>query len=342
MPEGADRPCVSVIIPCRNEVLHVEKCLADALAFDPPAGGYEVIVADGMSLDGTRERIAAVAARDPRIRLVDNPAGTTPHALNVGVAAALGEFIMRLDAHTTYAQDYLVQCLTVIEETGADNVGGPALTRAFSLTQRAIAAAYHSRFAVGGALFHRPDYEGPADTVPYGCWRREVFERIGLFDEELVRNQDDEHNYRILKAGGRIWQSPRIKSWYTPRASLATLFKQYFQYGYWKVRVIQKHRALASWRHLIPGVFVAALVILALVSAFLPAARLALLFLLGSYFACVIVASFTTGLQEGITLFPVLIPTFGCYHLGYGTGFLAGVLDFVVLRRRGRFMKSTR
>src|SRR5262249_25260654 len=120
---------------------------------------------------------------------------------------------------------------------------------------RAIAAAFRSPFSAGGANSHDPRHEGPVDSVYLGCWRRDVFSRVGLFDEELVRNQDDEWNLRLIRSGGTIWQSPRIRSWYRPRASLAALFQQYRQYGYWKVRVIQKHRRPASPRHLVPVLF---------------------------------------------------------------------------------------
>ena len=180
--------------------------------------------------------------------------------LNAAIRVAQGSIIIRLDAHTKYAPDYIRQCLAVLQETGADNVGGPCIAEGKGFVSQAIAAAFHSPFAVGGARWHDLDYVGAADTVHLGCWRREVFDRIGLFDEELVRNQDDEFNLRLTRAGGKIWHSPRIKSWYRPRESLRALIRQYMQYGYWKVRVIQKHKMPASVRHLIPGGFVLLLI----------------------------------------------------------------------------------
>src|SRR5262249_1078406 len=151
---------------------------------------------------------------------------------------------------------------------GADNVGGPWIARADGYVGLAIAAAFQSSFAVGGARGHNPEYEGKVDTVYLGCWRREIFDRIGFFDEELVRNQDDEFNLRIVRSGGGVWQSPKIQSWYTPRASLRDLCRQYSQYGYWKLRVIQKHRLPASMRHIVPAGFVALLMILGLTAPF--------------------------------------------------------------------------
>jgi hypothetical protein len=239
-----------------------------------------------------------------------------------------------MDAHTEYASDYVKQCVLILEETKADNVGGPARTKSDGYIQEAIAAAYHSPCSVGGACFHNIEHEGYVDTVPYGCWRREIFDRIGFFDESLVRNQDDEFNLRLSRAGGKIWQSPRIRSWYKPRSSLRSLFWQYAQYGYWKVRLIQKHRVPASVRHVVPGFFVFLLALLPVLS-FLGIVPLKVWFgLVGVYLAFIVVASIGTASKNRWKLLPVLPLTFACFHFGYGIGFLRGVWDFVVLRRR--------
>jgi hypothetical protein len=206
---------------------------------------------------------------------------------------------------------------------------------------RAIAAAFQSPFAVGGARGHDPAYEGPVDTVYLGCWPRATFERVGYFDEELVRNQDDEHNLRLTRAGGKVWQSPRIRSWYRPRKSVAALFAQYMQYGYWKVRVIQKHRLLASIRHIVPGAFVFTLLSLMALAPFMEWALYCLAGVLIAYLACVVVASFLTALRAGVTLALVLPLVFACYHVGYGYGFLRGCLDFLV-RQKGSAEAFTR
>ena len=250
---------ISIVLACRNEEKHIAGCVRSILGQARVPDEMELIVADGMSDDRTREVLSEIAATDPRVRVVDNPGRIAATGLNAAIRAARGQIILRMDAHTEYAPDYVRRCVEVLEETGADNVGGPARTRATTYMQGAIAAAYNSPYSVGGARFHDVDYEGWLDTVTYGCWRREIFDRIGLFDEELVRNQDDEFNLRTVRAGGRIWQSPSIRSWYSPRGSLRALFAQYRQYGYWKVRVIQKHRLPASIRHLVPGAFVLAL-----------------------------------------------------------------------------------
>ena len=335
MEFSADRPPrVSVIVPCRNEKDHIEALVRSILAQEPPPGGFEVIVADGRSDDGTREIIERIAKSEPRLRVVDNPGRIVSNGLNAAIRAARGDVIVRMDAHTIYASDYIRQCLTVLQETGADNVGGPARTWSTNYTQSAICAAYHSPFSVGGARFHNTRYEGEVDTVTYGCWRREIFDRIGLFDEELVRNQDDEFNLRLTRAGGRVWQSPRIRSWYRPRPSLRALFQQYMQYGYWKVRVIQKHKIPASIRHLIPAMFVLTLIILSLAAPFSAAAAQLLLVFLGTYAICNLTASVLTAARAGCKLLFILPFVFACYHFGYAWGFLRGVVDFVVLHRR--------
>jgi hypothetical protein len=278
--------------------------------------------------------------------------------MNCGIRASRGRWIAILGSHNRYASDYLVRCLEVAQETGADNVGGAMFSEGEGWLQKAIAAAHHSRFSVGGARWHNAEYGGPADTVFGGFYRREVFERIGLFDEELVRNQDDELNLRLSRAGGKIWQSPRIKSWYRPRNSLSGLFRQYKQYGYWKVRVIQKHRLPSSWRHVVPGGFVLTLALLASLwglcaslsrlwppgEAFGQVSLFALLIILGAYLIAVAVASVCTAHKKGWSLLPALPAVFACYHFGYGYGFLRGVGDFVVCKRRPgkQFVQLTR
>ena len=212
--QASTQPFVSIVLPCRNEAGHIEACMQSILAQDPPAGGMEIIAADGMSTDGTRQFLEEMAKQHPQLRVLSNPGRIVSTGLNAAISTARGEVIVRMDAHTRYAHDYVKQCLAVMEETGADNVGGPMQTRADTFMEKAIRAVFHSALAVGGARSHRLDYEGYVDTVIYGCWRKSVFDRIGLFDEELVRNQDDEHNLRLTRAGGKIYQSPRICSWY--------------------------------------------------------------------------------------------------------------------------------
>jgi GT2 family glycosyltransferase len=289
-----------------------------------------------MSDDGTRERIVRLAGGDPRVVLIDNPGRAVSGGLNAAIRAARGDVIVRMDVHTDYAPDYIRRCVEILEETGADNVGGPWVAEGKGYTSRAIASAFRSPFAVGGAPGHDPDFEGPVDTIYLGCWRKDLFDRVGLFDEELVRNQDDEFNLRLLRAGGRVWQSPRIRSYYRPRSSLGALFRQYFQYGYWKVRVIRKHGRPASPRHLVPVLFILGAALGWPAGFVHPSLGILYAGTLALYGLLVLAFSARSAAASGWDLLPVLPAVFFIYHAGYGLGFALGLLDFVVLRRGAR------
>jgi succinoglycan biosynthesis protein ExoA len=256
------QPFVSVVIPMRNESGWIDRCLGSVLAQDYPPELMEVLVADGMSTDDSPQRLAELAERDPRVRVIENPGLIVPTGLNQAIAAARGEIIMRIDAHTTIERDYMRRGVETLERTGASNVGGPMVCRGGSPIAEAIASAMESRFGIGAA-FHFAKDEVEADTVYMGMWPRRVFEEVGLFDEELVRNQDDELSYRIRKAGGKIVLTPAMRSLYQNRESWMALIRQFFQYGVWKVRVLQKHPRQMSVRHFVPPAF-QAFVVLAL------------------------------------------------------------------------------
>jgi glycosyltransferase involved in cell wall biosynthesis len=332
---------VSILSPCRNERRHIGRFLDSLLAQDFSGLDWEVLIADGMSDDGTREIIAARARESDRIVLIDNPGRIVSTGLNAALRLARGEIVLRMDVHTEYAPDYVQECVRELLRTGADNVGGPARPQAEGLLGRAISAAYCSRFSCGGALFHNAGYEGYVDTVTYGCWRRTTLERLGGFDESLIRNQDDELNMRLSRQGGRIWQTPRIRSWYRPRASLAQLFRQYAQYGYWKVAVLKKHPGQGSWRHLIPAMFLTASLMLPAASlaaavAGLEAAATAALAcwsaVLAAYLGADAAAAAAAARKHGWRLLPLLALVFPVYHLSYGAGFLAGSVSLLLPR----------
>ncbi|MHA7600277.1 glycosyltransferase family 2 protein [Alicycliphilus sp. T452] len=321
---------LSVIAPCRNERVHILAfCESVARQELPPGWSMEVLVADGQSDDGTRELLDGWCAQDKRFQRVDNPGRIVSTGLNRCIAQARGEVIARLDIHSEYASDYLAQCIAALRESGADNAGGPWRAEGRTPMQRAVAAAFQSRWVAGGARSRVLDYEGEVDTVYLGCWPRATFERVGGFDERLVRNQDDEHNLRIRRAGGRIWQNPRIRSTYFPRARLAQVLRQWAQYGYWKPFVIAKHGQPAALRHLVPAAFVLALglgVVLAAVVSPWPLAALLL-----AYGALLVLA--LAGM-DGLT--PAyaarVVAVIAACHLGYGWGSLCGWWD--VLHRR--------
>ncbi len=341
---------VTAVVAARNEVDHIESCVRSLLRQQEPVGGFEVIVADGMSDDGTRDVLARLAREDPRLRVIDNPRQITPTAFNAAINAGRGRYIAIMGAHARYPDDYLVRCLEIAERLHADNVGGATTAEGTTYRQKAIAASHHSPFSVGGATWHSLEYEGPASTVFGGFYRRDVFDRIGMFDESLVRDQDDEFNFRLERAGGTIWQSPSVRSWYTPRSTIGGVFRQYQQYGYWKTKVMQKHGRAPALRHYVPAVFVLGLALPALVAALAFAGSLlwpglqivgllagALLAAgLALYAVVLAVATFSTAARHGWSLGPILPLIFASYHLGYGIGFLQGLVDFALPRSRPR------
>ncbi len=314
---------VSVIVPCRDEARALPAFLDSLRAQRCDGFTCEYLVADGRSRDGSREHLEACARDWPALRVLDNPGGFVSTGLNLAISQARGEVIVRMDVHTEYEPSYIGECLRALIATGAVNVGGAARVRATTRPQRAIAAAYASPFSTGGARFHDETYQGPVDTVTYGCWWKRDLVRVGGFDEDLVRNQDDELNLRLARAGGLIWQSVRIVSWYHPRATLRAVFRQYLQYGYWKVAVIRKHRLPASWRHLVPCAF-----LLTQVGLLLSGLHWALAALLGLYLLALAGASIHTARRKGWDLLLLLPAAFAAFHYGYGLGFLAGIPAF--------------
>lgn len=333
---------ISVIAPCRNEIAFIDDFCDSVLGQQLPEGwGMEVLIADGVSDDGTRERLYARCLRDGRLIYVNNPGRIVSTGLNACIARAQGDVITRLDIHTQFAPDYLACCIATLERTGADNVGGPWIARGTGPMGKAIGAAFQCRWVVGGARSRDPTYEGTVDTVYLGCWRRDAFSRFGLFDESLVRNQDDEHNLRLRLSGGRIWQSGTIRSVYHPRESLRHLYAQQHQYGYWRPFVVRKHGQFGSLRQLVPALFVAALVLCLLVMPWASWPATVLLALYGIYVSMASAAAArAAGSWRLLARLPAVIAAF---HFGYGCGTWLGLWD--VLHKRppaSRFARITR
>ncbi|WP_157263597.1 glycosyltransferase family 2 protein [Azohydromonas aeria] len=334
---------VSVIVPCRNERAHIAAFCASVRAQRLPAPWrLELLVADGESDDGTRLELRRLAPADAALRVIDNPGRIVSCGLNRALAAARGEIVVRMDVHSTYAPDYVAQCVEALARSGAAVVGGPWRAEGVEPWQRAIAAAFQSRWVSGGARSRQLDYEGEADTVYLGAWRRETFERFGGFDEALVRNQDDEHNLRITRGGGRVWQSARIRSLYRPRGSVRALFRQWLQYGYWKPFVMRKHGQPAALRQLVPGIFVGGQLLLT-AAALLGAPAWLPLAWLGAYGVALGALSLLVAAGGHWALLPRLPAVIAAHHVGYGIGTLLGWWD--VLRHgrgRERFARLTR
>jgi succinoglycan biosynthesis protein ExoA len=332
-------PFISVIMPIRNEAAYIERSLRSVLAQDYPPELMEILVADGMSEDATRDIIGktirkreiAVRTRQqettgpvlPVVQVIDNPGRIVPTAFNLALERARGEIIIRVDGHCEIQPDYVRRCVELLLQTGADNVGGLQAAVAKDIVGKAISLATCSPFGVGGAKFHYATQPGWVDTVYLGAYRREVFERLGGFDEELVRNQDDEFNFRLTQSGGKIWFDPSLKTEYYSRANFRRLWRQYFQYGFYKVRVIQKRGAVASWRHLVPAGFVVGLISMVLL-ALITRNSLWVWVVAGPYLIANIAASVWTARQDWQTL-RFLPIAFGILHLAYGCGFFRGL-----------------
>ena len=322
-------PLVSVIMPVRNEAAYIERSLGAVLAQDYPADRLEILVVDGLSGDGTREAVLAHAATRPNLRLLDNPAGIVPPGLNIGIRQARGEIIVRVDGHCEIAPDYVRLCVEHLlaghEGAPIEAVGGPIETVAESDEAAAIALAMSSWFGVGGSAFRTiNDRALLVETVAFPANHQRTLQRLGPFDEELVRNQDDEYNYRLLKSGGRILLTPNIRSRYYSRSSLRSLWRQYYQYGYWKVRVMQKHPRQMRARQFAPP---------ALVGGLLGSAVLGLVWrpfwgLLGAVAALYLLVNALASLSLSRRHAPRLMIIHPILHLSYGLGFLVGLVHF--------------
>ncbi len=333
---AAPLPTVSIIIPMRNEAAYVARCLDSVLSQVAGRRDIEILCVDGASTDRTPEIVAEYARRDARIRLLHNPRRIVPIAMNLALAEARGDVIVRLDCHSEYAPDYLEQCLAVLRRTGADNVGGYITTRPGRDTPvgRAIAAATSSRFGVGGSAFRVGGAEREVDTVPFGCFRRDVFTRFGPYDERLERNQDIELNHRIRKGGGRIVISPDIRLVYYNRSTYRGLASQAFANGLWNPYTLYLVGEGLGLRHFVPLGFVAVVLALAGAGIVWRPAWFALAALLVVYAAGAAVAAVPAARAGGASAL-LVVPAFAVLHFAYGFGSLVGVLTAPLRFRRG-------
>ena len=321
-----ESPPVTVAIPCLDEADYIERCVRGVLAQDYPADRLEVIIADGGSRDGTREILTRLAAEDPRLRWIENPGRIQSRGMNEVLRVARGSVIVRLDAHSEYARDYVSQCVAELRRTGADNVGGAARARASNPFQASLCAALDSRLGMGGAGYRSPDAEGFVDTVFCGAFPRSVFERVGLYDPGAVVNEDAELNQRIAAAGGRIYLSRRIVAHYHPRGSMTALARQYFRYGQGRARTILKGGRFPRPRNIAP--FLAVVAGAALLAT---APRSPLTWALFGSYALVtgLEAARVTRGREGATALTVwaIFPTL---HAAHGLGMLVGLARYAL------------
>lgn len=325
-----DLPFVSVIIPCRNETNHIENLLNSILEQDYPKEKYEVIVADGMSTDGTRDKIKNFIKNNNKFTLIDNPKKQVPPAMNKAIKASNGEVIIRLDVHSIYPKNYFSTLVKVLLETNADNVGAMWSTTpgAKTIIAKAIALAISHPFGVGDATYRlnisqTEPFE--VDTVPFGCFRKSLFDRIGYYDEELSRNQDNEFNERILKNGGKIILIPTLKIKYFARENYLKLWKMFYQYGLYMPLVEKKTNKPTNIRRYIPSIFVLSLIIPLIVDLFKSQTR----YLTYLSIALHSLASFFSALhisikEKNVLLLPFIWIAFIISHLSYGIGYLSG------------------
>ena len=320
-------PSVSIIIPCYNEQGTILKLLEAVYAQTFPRADLEVVIADGMSRDGTRTQIAAFSDSHPdlHIAVADNLIRSIPAALNCALKEAQGEIIVRLDAHSVPYPDYVERCVADLEAGLGENVGGiwEIHPGAQTWVAQSIAAAAAHPLGVGDALYRHTGTAGQVDTVPFGAFKRELLALIGFFDESLLTNEDYEFNARIRKSGRRVWLDPSIRSVYFARPTLSNLAKQYFRYGFWKWRMLRRYPETLRWRQGLPPVFVLSLIGGAALAFFLPVFRILLAAEISLYLIALAVAGVQSAVRQkkvhlGFGL-PLAIATM---HIAWGMGFL--------------------
>jgi histidinol phosphatase-like PHP family hydrolase/glycosyltransferase involved in cell wall biosynthesis len=321
-------PKFTFVIPVYNEARYISKVLESVANQFYPHDKIEVICSDGGSTDDSCVLIAKMNNGSLTVRLFNNPQQIAAAGMNLGIREAQGDRIIILGAHTLLQPDFLIQNVRASLFSGADCTGGRHANLSETRNGQTIGLAMNSAFGIGGSHYRysiRPSF---VDTVAYGAYDSKVFKMIGLFDEEMVRNQDDEFNYRLLEHGGRIYFDPRIRSQYYARSSLKKLWRQYFLYGCWKVRVMQKHPRQMRLRQFVPPTFVAALIGSSMLAVFSPLGRILLGLVAGSYVLANLIASIWTAYKGGWSHLLLLPFAFATLHLSYGLGFLVGLIKF--------------
>jgi len=325
----AQQPSVSILIPVRNAARHIGRCLDAVFQQDYPADLTQVIIADGDSTDGTPEIIKERIRNVANAQLLHNERRIVPTAMNLMTLRATGDVIVRIDGHCEVPPDYVSRCVRHLAEDGVDGVGGSITTIGHTPLSGTIALAMSSPFGVGNSAF-RTQLEKSllADTVPFPAYTSSIVDKAGPYDEELVRDQDDEYNYRIREMGGKLLLSGDINTRYYSRTSLPKLWKQYFEYGFYKVRVLQKHPKQMGRRQFVPPLFALSLVLSLCITGLFPWGWAALAAVGGSYALANLAASAVTASRKGwrhVTFLPIV---YAILHLSYGFGFLAGLLRF--------------
>lgn len=335
----SDTIVVSVVMPVLNEEKYIDKCIESLLLQDYPMEKMEWIFVDGCSKDRTVEFLKGYGEKYPKlIKVFNNPHKIVPYAMNIGISASSGKYIVRLDAHSDYARDYISKCVYYLENTDADNVGGLAETKANGIIGGAIAKMLSSKFGVGNSQFRTNGESGYVDTVPFGAFKREVFSKYGGYDERLVRNQDNEMNYRIRKNGGKIYLSSNIRLSYYCRDTVKGISDMAFKNGMWNVITMKLCPGSMGIRHFIPLSFVLSVIGLFLLGFLHPffwaslGLELLLYFTLDILFSVKCATSFKETFAL-IMLFPV-------FHVAYGCGSLKGIVKLLDKKYRVKDYKN--
>jgi succinoglycan biosynthesis protein ExoA len=325
---------ISIIIPCRNEEKFIWETISSLLQQECNGFDFEILVVDGMSDDRTRKILSEISSQHDNVRIIDNPLKVTPSAFNLGILNAKGKYISILGAHAEYASDFLLNNLELMELfPDVECTGGPIISRGKSNFAKAVSIAMSSSIGVGNAKHRFPDYEGYAEMACFPTFRREVFEKYGLYDESLIKNQDDEYCFRMRLKGGKIYISPKVKSNYFVRDNVVKLFSQYYQYGKWRIPVLLKHKIPISYRQQIPALF------------FL---TIAFLFIIAFYFNNVFIGLFLpviyiiilTGFaiyslkREKFSIIWHLPTVVFILHFSYAVGFISGIIKFSINKIR--------
>jgi glycosyltransferase involved in cell wall biosynthesis len=324
---------VGIVIPCLNEENYIGKCLESIVKCTFSKDLLSVYVCDGFSTDGTRNIVSKYGLQYDFIHMLDNIEKSTPFALNLGLRASKDDVKIILGAHSEIYPDYIEKCLEAFAVNKDIGCVGGIIENVFTDKKSAsISSAMSSFFGVGSAHFRTGLKEGYVDTVAFGAYKKEVFEKVGYFDDDLVRNQDDEFNYRINKAGFKIYLSKKIKSKYYVRASFKKLFKQYYQYGYWKVFVNVKHNTITTLRQLVPAAFVSFLGLSILIAIW---NFEFFIYTLPIYFIYAILALFAAiKCSKNIQNIYQIMVSFFILHFSYGIGYWEGFMHFIILNKK--------
>jgi succinoglycan biosynthesis protein ExoA len=317
---------VSIVVPCYNEKARIQSLLDAIYAQTYPRSAMEVVIADGMSTDGTRMVISgwSGAHSDLKLRVVDNVKQIIPSAVNLSIENARGQIIIRLDSHSQPYPDYVARIISALDSGMGDNVGGIWEIRPGSDTwfAESIAVAASHPLGVGDALYRHAKKAAYVETVPFGAFRRELWERIGKFDETLLTNEDYEFNTRIIKSGGRIWLNPEIRSIYYSRSTIVELIKQYWRYGFWKYKMLKRYPKSLRWRQALPPLFVLTL-IMDILLAWVPLFSVIFTLELLLYFIVLIVIGIIEAFRAKKLYFSIGIPvSIASMHFSWGSGFL--------------------